>query len=185
MLYAVFSLGANMADTKPYIGSSVERLVKLINNDNDTNWVLGTHFEFGPVEDFSDNKGRNTQVLMKPLPAAGRRTQSLVKYSRLDLNVLAALPAGFIKSIEVQSLPFSIHNYMDEINEALGLSLTPDEVVNTTYSQKQERYPLTIATGSMAWLDGTAFDIRVYFPGDPKDVIEEITDTGLDGLVYP
>lgn len=150
---------------KPYGGSSRNRLTKLINSANATALVEGIDFEYGePIEDLRQNT--NTRISILPL-RPGHRIQQ-VNYRRLNINALQALPPNIISKVNVRSWPFSIHENLEEINEALGLNLVPEEVHDDVYyDEGQITLYLRITEASHAWLPGSyPFKISTTVPLD-------------------
>lgn len=145
-----------MPTIKPYKGLSNDRLTDLINSDNGTTLVEGVDFNYGPVTESAGTGGRNTAIELIPTDTT-QYTSSVVRYTRLPIHVMGLLPEGEVDSVEISELPFTIHQILPKINEALGLDLTPDEVLNTTHTQRHSVYPLTILPGSLAWLPSTYY----------------------------
>lgn len=169
--------------TKPYAGKSLERLIEMVNQDNpDKVIVLGKDFSVGPPLDYSATPDRNTKVLFTPLPNTRWKGPQDVIYTRLSIDVLNRLPVGFIQNTPVNRVPFSIHAILPQINAALGLNLEIEEVVNQTFTEKEEYYPLIIKGDvSYAW-KGSSYLFKVEF-GD-IDLSIAISEPILDGLVY-
>lgn len=153
-----------MATMKPYGGTSLNRLVEMINKDNNTSLEYVTDFTFETLYPKNTPGGRNTAIKLVPADPRFRTTE--MRYRRLSLEVLRYLPAEFIKKVPIASLPFKIHDILDDINIALGLDLLPEEVLNKEYNTPQLRYDLTIVgpTASHAWLESTyAFEVDAPF----------------------
>lgn len=145
-----------MADPRqPYKGLSEERLVDMANTDNNTNWKLGEDLELTGLKVRAGPSGRNTAIEVLPLKPT-HKPQTLT-YTRLPLDVMYSLTREQIRPVKPQAVPFSIHEKLDEINDALGLTLTPAEVVDTTYSEIKGIYELQIVhnTASIAWLQSS------------------------------
>jgi len=142
---------------QPYLGTSKQRLVALINSDNNATLVEGEDFTLGAPSANSGPEGRNTKVTLTPTNSS-EYTPSDLRYTRLSIAVLSTLASASPESItpvEITEIPFSIHGILDDINTALGLNLTPEEVQDQTFSAAQIQYPLTIVEGSYAWLPST------------------------------
>lgn len=174
-----------MADsTTPYAGSSAQRLTDLINADNDTTLQLGVDFTFGAPSAYSDSSERNTKVTMTPMPGTPWPKAETIHYTRLQLTVLDDLPVGWVKPVLIQNLPFTLSGLLDEINEALGLNLTPDEVVNTVYSTAQDTYRLPINNNaSLGWID-SGYTFKAAYPGGAIPLVWAIKNPTLNGLTY-
>lgn len=174
-----------MADsTTPYAGGSPQRLTDLINSDNGTSLQLGVDFTFGPPSAYSDSLGRNTKVSMIPAPGSKWARSEVVHYTRLALTVLNDLPSGWVKAVEIQSVPFTLSGMLQAINEALGLNLSVDEIVDTVYDNAQISYRLPINNAvSLAWID-SEFSFKASFPGGDIPLSSAIIHTALSGLTY-
>lgn len=173
-----------MADTKPYAGVSPQRLTDLINSDNGSSLQLGVDFTFGPPSEYSDKMGRNSKVTMIPVPGSKWTRNEVIHYTRMALTVLNDLPDGWVKAVEIPSVPFTLSGMLDAINEALGLNLTVDEIVDTTYELPSSAYRLPINNAvSLAWIDSDFTFKAVYTGGDiPLDIA--IKNSVLNGLTY-
>ncbi|MFL9998856.1 DUF7941 domain-family protein [Paraburkholderia sediminicola] len=148
----------------PYIGKSADRLVALINADNNTALQAGQEFEFGqPEEDAKAPDGRNTKVTLIPMPDSLLYDRQDVYYWRLDISALERLPLGSTRAIEAPPVPFSTHDVLPQLNDALGLELVPAEVEDITYTTIDDAYPLTIAPSSYAWVVST-YMFKVIHP---------------------
>jgi len=122
-----------MATQRPYAGSSAERLTALINKDNNSEIREGVDFYFGVPEAYTDTEGRNTQIVLTPIPGRPfNPVQKTVFYKRLELAALSRLPEGMVKTVRIEAVPFSIHEILGALNAALGVDLQPDEVADDT-----------------------------------------------------
>lgn len=141
-----------MSTTSPYAGSSLERLIDLMNSVNGTNYQLGIHFTYGKISDVYPADKYNTRIKVIPVNTSVYSEQYFF-YKRLPLTVLDKLPPGFVQPVVLRALPFTIHQILSDINVALGLDLTEDEVYNDSFSDIRSSYPLRIKpNGSLAWL---------------------------------
>lgn len=174
-----------MADSStPYAGESPQRLTDLINSDNGTSLQLGVDFTFGPPSAYSDRLGRNTKVSMIPVPGSPWTHNEVIHYTRLALTVLNDLPSGWVKAVEIQSVPFTLSGMLQAINEALGLNLSVDEIVDTVYDNAQGSYRLPINNAaSLAWID-SEFSFKATFPGGDIPLSSAIVNSVLSGLTY-
>lgn len=174
-----------MADsTTPYAGSSAQRLVALINQDNASNLQLGVDFTFGLPLPYSDAKGRNTQVSLIPSATSKWRSPETIHYTRLSLRVLRELPSGWIQPVLIANAPFSLQDVLDSINSALGINLDIEEIVNVQYDALQATYRLPINEQvSLAWIDSDFVFPAVFANVDiPLDTA--IAQKALSGLTY-
>jgi hypothetical protein len=172
-----------MDNTKPYAGASDQRLTALINQDNNSALQLGVDFTFGSPQPYSDSTGRNTEVILTPVPGRPYApTPEPVHYVRLALTVLDDLPVGWVKPVSIRSVPFSIRGILANINAALGLDLIADEVVDATYSVEADQYPLAVNEAvSLAWIDSD-FQFKAVFGEVPLSSV--VTNQELSGLNY-
>lgn len=170
-----------MATPKPYGGTSVARLTASVNRANRKNLKYGVDITFGAPQEIAI-KGRNTQVDVIPLKNTNKFKTAPVYYTRLPIGVISALSAGFRKPVEIYSVPFSIHEILPRINAALGLDLVIEEVENTTYTERQSSYTLTIKEGSFGWLPSSVEFEAEQIEGTPLSSI--LTVTVLNGLHY-
>lgn len=150
-----------MERIKPYGGTSLARLSNLIKASNPKLNRSDVSFEFGtPV---AATGWLNTTLFARPIVNSTLHVSTTVtptpalfeeiQYRRLSLNVLRMLPLCEIRPVENITLPFSIHEVLPEINKALGLNLTTDEVINHRYENAMTTYKLEIANDTnLAWL---------------------------------
>lgn len=149
-----------MAQVTPYIATSEQRVTEALNQSSSKNLIHGVDFTFGSIVAEPGAGGRNTRIEVIP---TGNFSRSWHSYTRLDLNVLAELTGTATPSgVFVPHFPFTAHSALAQINQALGLTLSPAEVVNTSYTEIQSIYRLTIAQ-SVAWLPGSHFDFQALF----------------------
>lgn len=173
-----------MDNTKPYAGASDQRLTALINKDNNSALVLGVDFTFGRPQPFSDFQGRNTKVALAPLKGKPPFTDpEFLHYTRLALTHLDNLPAGWVQPVAVPSVPFKLRDILANINYALGLNLSADEIVDTTYDAVLAKYRLPIDEGvSLAWIDSDfSFDAII---GGEIPLASIVTIQMLSGLQF-
>lgn len=165
---------------KPYGGSSSNRLAKLLNRANSTDYVPEIDLEFGLPEQVI-GATNNTRVVVRP-KKPGFKTQH-INYRRLSINALNALPPSELTEVLVEHWPFVPHNELTKINEALGLDLLPHEVINEEIVDTgQTKLPLRISDKSLAWFPSeTEFNIRRNLI--PLKVVWSVTV--LDGLIQP
>lgn len=147
-----------MSRIKPYAGTSRQRLTDLINQANQTNREEGVDFRFSlPVQETGPS-GQNTSAVLNPVEGTLFKSPVKVFYNRLDLSVLADLPAGEIQPVVISSAPFWMRTHLSQINDALGLSLLPDEIHNDYVSELSSSYTLRInETFSHAWINSYRF----------------------------
>lgn len=168
---------------KPYAGLSKTRLVDLLNSVNGSSKILGTDFNIsGPLAS-TEFPGRNTKVSVTVLKDTKYVTPQDVFYTRLNLSVLGKLPKGFVKPVFIPNLPFTIHELLPEINEALGIDLITNEVSNVTYNTKMSTYRITIReTISHAWVG--YYEFNASFIEDLIELRCAIKNQIMEGFTY-
>lgn len=165
---------------KPYGGSSRQRLTDLINATNGESLIEGIDFEYGAMIPSSNKSGSNTRIVLRSL--RDDRVDTEVHYARLGIDVLAHLPPEFMHEVVISELPFTIHQKLSEINEALGLDLEVSEVEDTHFQDERDEYPLRIASNqSVAWLD-SEYKFKVT---RAMDLMRVYPNNVLDGLTPP
>lgn len=170
-----------MATPRPYGGTSVARLTASVNRANNKNLKYGIDFTFGVPQAFV-GEARNAKIDVIPLKNLDKVKTATVYYTRLPIDVLNSLPSSLTTSVDIYSLPFSIHEILPRINVALGLDLVPGEVENTVYEDEADSYTLTIKEGCLAWTPSSVDFNAVHSDGVPLSSI--ITVTTLNGLYY-
>lgn len=160
-----------MATTyQPYKGTSKSRLLDMANGDNGTSYQSPEDVEFEGVRQNTGPEGRNTAITTVPTDTS--KQSQVLRYTRLPLSVLYELGREQLRPVKIDSVPFKIHDILDEINDALGLDLLPEEVTNNEYSEIKGIYTLNIAgaTSSVAWTS-SSYDFIADFelPGQRYD----------------
>lgn len=160
-----------MATTyQPYKGTSKSRLLVMANDDNGTNHKDPEDVQFENVRQNTGPGGRNTAITA--IPTDTSKQSQVLRYTRLPLSVLYDLGREQLRPVKIESVPFKIHDILDEINDALGLDLLPEEVTNNEYTELKGIYTLRIAgaTSSIAWTS-SSYDFIADFelPGQRYD----------------
>jgi hypothetical protein len=153
-----------MGRLKPYSGTSLDRLVLEINRINNLHLVYGEDFTLSMPWAATGSNGRNTEVTFTPLVFNGGFKQQVLRYTRLNLDVLGKLPEGAVLPVFIKDLPTTARAILGTINEALGIDLSPEEVEDTPYPPKvfDTKYPLKIAEGvSYGWIGEYDFAVEV------------------------
>lgn len=166
---------------KPYSGSSDTRLENLINANNAEQVFQGVDYTFDIPGVNTTSEPGNTAVVLKPIETDKYRNTTIT-YDRLPLSVLSDLPSGEITPVQVSALPFSIHDILTDINSALGLDLSTEEVEDKIYTEKQDTYVLSVKQ-SLAWLD-SSFAFPAEHPQSEIQLSEVIQNTELTGLTF-
>ncbi len=169
-----------MSIVKPYKGLSRNRLTALINEVNGKGRVENVDFTYGlPRAELGPN-GENTAVTLTPVPGTSYEGPQDIHYTRLPISVVGELPYNVIEPAFLPTVPFSIKNVLPEINRALGLDLTPDEVVDRQYNAHQSTYILTInESRSLAWVGSIEFQATTV----RLTPLDELLSTERDGFV--
>ena len=145
-----------MPRIKPYGGTSKERLSHLIRKAQRPALSSTVSFDFdNPVEDTASHVIGATKVVTKA--KTGHRIDKAVNvgYKRLSAEVLLDLPPGELLPFDPMQFPTTMHAILPQINQALGLDLVTDEVVNTPLlSIPENGLTITITENSLAWRPG-------------------------------
>lgn len=145
-----------MPRIKPYSGTSKERLSHLIRKAQRPALSSTVSFDFkNPVADVASPVHGATKVMTKA--KAGNRVDKAVNinYKRLSAEVLLDLPPGELLPFDPMMFPTTMHAILPQINQALGLDLITDEVVNTSLLAIPENgLTITITENSLAWKSG-------------------------------
>ena len=145
-----------MPRIKPYGGTSKERLSHLIRKAQRPALSSTVSFDFdNPVKDIASPVNGATKVVTKA--KAGNRIDRSVNigYKRLSAEVLLDLPPGELLPFDPMQFPTTLHAILPQINQALGLDLVTDEVVNIPLLTIPENgITITITENSLAWKPG-------------------------------
>lgn len=152
-----------MSRITPYAGSSLERLCDLLVKANNIDLKHGVDYIFRDMQAIPVGpSGENTRIIFVPLVWDGQFAEQEIKYTRLNLDVLTRLPPGSTLPVKLENLPFSMGGMLNEINEALGLNLTPDEIHNDPITGAESHYVLRInEDNSLAWLGSIELKVDV------------------------
>lgn len=176
-----------MQRPKPYGGTSLERLVALLNNVNGTAYLSGHDFTLSPPEYYTDPSGsntRNTKITVYPDRSTNERLQDQeVHYWRLPISVIGNLPRTALRAVFIDKIPFTTHEMLDRINESLGINLVPEEVSDDVHSLQQTHYTLNINEAvSLAWTGNYEFRARHF--GDPIELADALYEQSLTGFGF-
>lgn len=152
-----------MSRLTPYAGSSLARLCALLVSANNIDLDYGTDFVFRDMQTIPPGPlGENTRIVFVPLVWNGAFAEQEIKYTRLNLDVLNHLPSGSIQPVKLQTFPFRMGDVINEINEALGLNLTVDEIHDDQVQTTDLHYVLRInEDNSLAWIGSIELNIDV------------------------
>ena len=170
--------------TMPYRQSSDARVTGLANTQNNTSWVLGIDFEFGEVESVSGPGNKNARIKINSLKD-GYEDQWLYVH-RLPTSDIGNQPAENFEDIQHPGRDFTIHEILDEINAALKLSLTPEELEDTHFEADNENVYITITDQSKCWQPGI-YALSMSFTQNVRlvdDSYYRIRGVGLDTRTY-
>lgn len=172
-----------MSSTHPYSGKSKDRLTSLLNAANTAARSENVDFTYGTPEAIASNGTlENTKVLLTPVAGTPYYGAVEAYYTRLPITVLGNLPSGELAPVVVENVPFYTHDILPQINAALGLDLTTDEVVNDLFMNRETSYTLTISDKSLAWTPS------VYVYDAVPRIIDEIGNyigDPLNGFATP
>lgn len=131
------------------------QLTSIANHDSAVNWKEMIDFDFGPLESVSvAPAGRNTRVYVYA-HKQGYIDQWLY-YTRVSPDSINdQFTDGNIPKVLVPNQAFTVYSILDQINAALGLNLTADDIENTAFEPGLTAYPITFKKTSLAWLPGT------------------------------
>ena len=136
----------------PYQNTSDTRVTALANTQNNTAWVLGTDFEFGIVQSISGPGNKNVRIEVISLKD-GYEDQWLYLH-RLPASDIGTQPPENFEDVNHPGRAFSIHEILDDINAALKLSLTPEELEDTHFDADNENVYITLTDQSKCWQPG-------------------------------
>lgn len=165
----------------PYWGTSKNRFAELISKGKSQKLIPDVDFTVSVPVVVANILPRNTRVAIT-FNRPGFIRQQEGRYTRLNITVLDKLPIGNILPVYIPTVPFKIHEILNEINFALGLSLDPSEVENTRYSTVKTSYQLR-TKDSLAWTGNYTFkvtNVKTYIP-----LGTVLVDTNLNGFKYP
>lgn len=158
---------------KPYGGTSAERMTALIKKHNPKLDKPTISFTFstptslvGHVNTSLFVRTENTAPTTNPNgESVTARTAQFeeVQYTRLPLDVLNLLPPCEVLPVQGVTLPFTIHEVLPKINEALGLDLLPSEVKNHYYVKETDSFTLEInGENSLAWTPNSQYVFELH-----------------------
>lgn len=170
-----------MTKTHSYAGKSSERLVSLINHDNNTNLMVGVDFVFGTPKVYEDAV-RNTRVELIAI-ASTNYAHDEVYYTRLNIDRLVE-PVNYQKHpVRLDTLNTTTHEILGRINSAFGIDLDEHEVVNEPITHYQTHYTLKITQYSLAWLESDLV-FKAHHAIDDISLESVIKTTELNALSF-
>jgi hypothetical protein len=131
------------------------QLTSIANHDSAVNWREMIDFDFGALESVTvAPAGRNTRIFVYA-HKQGYIDQWLY-YTRVSPSTINdQFTDGNIPKVLVPNQPFTVYSILDQINAALNLNLTADDIENTAFEPGLTSYPITFKKTSLAWLPGT------------------------------
>ncbi|BAQ02687.1 hypothetical protein AVU38_gp159 [Ralstonia phage RSL2] len=155
LLFGFLSATSIQADKKT-------QLTSIANHDSAVNWQEMIDFDFGAMESVSvAPAGRNTRIYVYA-HKQGYVDQWLY-YTRVSPSTINdQFAGGNIPTVLVPNDPFTVYSILDQINAALGLNLTADDIENTAFEPGLSEYPITFKKTSLAWLPGT-YTLKVTY----------------------
>lgn len=153
-----------MGAENPYGGSSADRLIAMINEENGTDYVNNLNVTVGPPFATVGDGLSNTRVIVKAIEDMRYDGEMEILYNRLPLEALVSESGCPIGPVYIESLPFSIHEILDRLNDVYRTNISPDEVEDEVFTEKRDKYPLKIKEDvSLAWLR-SEFEFPVKWP---------------------
>lgn len=146
-----------MSRIKPYQGTSKERLSQLVRDAQRPPLASTVSFDFNqPIAD-TDSEVIGATIVETTAKTSKRTDPPVnVNYKRLSAEVLLDLPPGELLPFDPLLFPTTVHAILPVINQALGLNLLPEEVVNTSLLTIPENgITITITENSLAWRAGS------------------------------
>ena len=138
---------------------------------------FGAPQPWGPIA--GDPYQRDTQLDVTVGPGAHPRQRgtATIRYRREDVGTM---PVLVDVPIEVESLPFTTHQLLPQLNLRYGLQLGPADLLNETFWGSVDGYSLHVAPGSLVWR-GTFFVETTY---KDRPLSEILLVRELSGLWY-
>lgn len=144
-----------MTRIKPYQGTSHTRLSQLIRSSQVPPLPSSTTFTFGPVREGTQPVPGATEIDVAAHAGTRHDAAVTVNYKRLSAEALKRLPAGEIVPFDPMTFPTTMHAILPQINNALGLNLVANEVLDVALPSIPENgITITITASSLAWLAG-------------------------------
>ncbi|BCM95213.1 hypothetical protein [Burkholderia phage FLC6] len=155
LLFGFLSATSIQADKKA-------QLTSIANHDNAVSWQEMIDFDFGAIETVSvAPAGRNTRVYVYA-HKQGYVDQWLYITRVSPATINDQFTDGIIPSVTVPNEAFTVYSILDQINAALNLQLTADDIENTAFQPGASEYPITFKKTSLAWLSGT-YTLKVNY----------------------
>lgn len=144
-----------MSRIKPYQGTSQERLSQLIRDAQQPALASTVSFTFDEPVAVVDSPIGATNIMTTAKAGSRIDPPVNIRYKRLSAEVLWDLPPGELLPFDPVIFPTTVHSILPIINQALGINLIPEEVVNTTIMTIPENgITITITEKSLAWKAG-------------------------------
>lgn len=144
-----------MPRIKPYQGTSHDRLSQLIRNAQQPPLPLEVSFIHGDPRRGPYPGVGSTTLDTRAVTAIHTDIPVAVNYDRLSVEALQRLPAGELLPFDMISFPTWMHDILPKINEAIGLNLSTDEVLDVELLEIPDNgFTITITEASVAWLPG-------------------------------
>lgn len=145
-----------MARIKPYRGKSKERLNALIRGSTVPSIPQDITLLIDDVVRKQQEENTNTEVDVRAVMLHGTSEPITLKYRRLNIGHLKHLPTGELVPFENISFPTTVHAILPIINEALGVNLQWQEVINDRIdSIPPNGLTIRVNEASHAWLQGS------------------------------
>lgn len=160
----------------PYGGTSAARLAAMASEANGYEFVPDVNVRFGPPEVCTDGIS-NSKVKMYAIEDAGYDREAEFFYDRLPLDALTSASACLPGRVNLDTVPFSIHQILPLFNQVYRTDISPDEVEDEVFTERRDKYPLRIKDDvSLGWIS-SGFEFPVKWPfGTTLDQREEVMD---------
>lgn len=139
----------------------------------------------------------NTTIKLSPMPGTADYIGSqTVKYRRLDLTrMFRGITATVVKyapksvGAAAGTVMFTVYELLNDINKLYGLKLTEDDINtgNIVRGSTQEggQYTTTVTVTTKATSLGFVGSFALKWINTPQSIADMITNTDLDGRVFP
>lgn len=145
------------------------QLTSIANNENTTQWREMIDFDFGAMENVvGEGGGRNTRVFIKA-HREGYIDQWLY-YTRLHPSTINdQFVDQPIPKVDIYETQFTVYQILAQINQALNLNLTAEDVYNDAFLPGLSEYPIRFRDTSRGWLPGV-YMLQVNYVSDITNV---------------
>lgn len=167
--------------TSNFLQTNDKIILDLINHSNSTE-LPETAVTFGaPVAELEDPTGLITNLTASATVGSGYSGSQDFVYNRVDLGFMLVNEPDLV----IESGEASIHALIPYLNEAFGIQLTADDIVDGVIEEQEpdvvKSVTITATEGSLVWAKSVTLPITL--PLIPLNTV--LTVTALDGLYPP